>query len=98
MPEEVNRIMTDSISSWLFCPSQDAAENLHKEGVPSEDVFVVGDIMYDAVQFYSSQETCGQGVVSLLEKPGEFAMATLHRAENTDDPKRLKSLVDGLES
>lgn len=92
MPEEVNRILTDRLSTLLFCPTQTAADHLQKEGYDtfSCKVEIVGDIMFDALKLFSStlEET----------KPNEnpFALCTLHRAENTDDVERLKDLCDSL--
>ncbi len=91
MPEEVNRILTDRISSVLYAPTQQAAENLKAEGYGNFDIkiLIVGDVMLDAALFYADQ---------LKEKPteDEYFLCTLHRAENTDDLSRLKALVGGL--
>jgi len=97
MPEEVNRILTDRISDFLYCPTDTAVANLENEGYSNMDNVVVrtGDVMYDAAMFYAqfSQEQS-----SIMEKlPFEnFALCTLHRAENTDDPDRLRGFVNGL--
>ena len=93
MPEEVNRILTDRISNILFCPTDTAIKNLKKEGYDNIDTRIVksGDIMQDAAMFYSKKEQKPN-----IEIPKEFILATIHRAENTDDPKRLGSILEAL--
>lgn len=91
MPEEINRILTDRISSTLYCPTQAAIENLEQEGVSRHGARVVytGDVMLDAAI------TCAPLARPPSESvPEEFILATLHRAENTDNEKRLRSLVN----
>lgn len=97
MPEELNRIMTDRISSLLLCPSRSAVEHLRNEGIvpPSQRVAMIGDVMYDAALFYS---TLAPEMPEAL-KDGrfeKFALCTLHRAENTDNPARMAALLSGL--
>lgn len=100
MPEEQNRRLTDHLSTWLFCPTETAIENLKKEGVvstdgvPSPDNKVVcktGDIMYDASLYYRKKNVS-------LQMPNDFILLTIHRAENTNDPVRLKNIVDAVNS
>ncbi len=97
MPEEVNRILTDRISDYLFCPTDSAVENLMKEGYENIESKIVrtGDVMQDAAMFYAQKSEEKSNILSQIgfEK---FALATLHRAENTDSKKRLSSLVEGL--
>ena len=97
MPEEINRVLTDHISSSLFCPSQHAVQNLEREGIIN-GVHIVGDVMYDVLLTHLSRTPAGSEskVVSDLP-PGGYALATVHRAENTDDPERLQSIVTALE-
>ncbi len=93
MPEEINRVLTDHISKWLFCPTADAVSNLENEGVADNHIFRTGDIMYDsAVHFAEFARSPKE------ELPQQFALCTLHRAENTDNPEILASLVQSLES
>lgn len=99
MPEEVNRILTDRISKILFCPTQTAVHNLNQEGFQHFDCKVVlaGDVMFDAVKYYQSKINTHATVLQtqhLEEKP--FVLATLHRAENTNDSARLKAICDAL--
>jgi len=93
MPEEVNRILTDRISDILFCPTDTAIDNLKKEGYDNIDCKIVkaGDIMQDAAIFYSKKEQKPN-----IEIPNEFILATIHRAENTDDAKRLGAILGAL--
>lgn len=91
MPEEQNRILTDHISSFLFCPTETAVKNLDKEGI-KKGVFNTGDVMYDASLFYE-KFACPPDSIKLSD---EFALITLHRAENTDSYENLKSIVEAL--
>jgi UDP-GlcNAc3NAcA epimerase len=99
MPEEVNRILTDRISNILFCPTQTAITNLENEGFKNfnNQIVLSGDVMYDAVLFYQKK---AREVATVLKKeklsPKGFVLATLHRAENTDSPERLKSICAAL--
>lgn len=99
MPEEINRILTDRISKLLFCPTQTAVKNLEKEGFKNFKCQIEqpGDVMYDAVLFYRQKAKEVSSIVKResLKKNG-FALVTLHRAENTSDPERLKSICTAL--
>jgi UDP-GlcNAc3NAcA epimerase len=90
MPEEQNRILTDHISSFLFCPTETAVVNLRNEGI-KDGVNLTGDIMLDASLFYRSLK-----YKLSLEVPEDFFLVTIHRAENTDDPKRLSNIIESL--
>ncbi len=99
MPEEINRILTDRISKLLFCPTQTAIHNLEKEGYSNFDceILNVGDVMYDAVLYYKSKIKSHSTVIQKQQLEGKpFVLATLHRAENTNDPSRLKSIIEAL--
>lgn len=96
MPEEVNRILADRVSSLLFCPTETAVSNLKAEGV-DRGVHNVGDVMYDVALFYRERAKQSSNVLQTLAlTPGAFALATCHRAENTDDPQRLTSILSAL--
>lgn len=93
MPEEINRILTDRVSSILFCPTDTAIQNLKNEGYENLQCEIVksGDVMQDGANFYKS----------LAKKPNmeinkNFILCTIHRAENTDDEVRLKSIFEAL--
>lgn len=96
MPEEINRLVADRISNWHFCASHAAVSNLAAEGIVST-VQWVGDVMYDALLAnlpISRQKS--QIIAQLGLKSNQFALATIHRAANTDDPDRLSKIVDLL--
>jgi len=93
MPEEINRILSDRVSSLLFCPTQTAVENLNSEGIKN-GVYQVGDVMYDVALFYKEKAKTKSGIISTLGLTSKnFVLATCHRAENTDDPQRLKNIL-----
>lgn len=94
MPEEINRIVTDRLSSWLFCPTLTAVQNLVKEGYESFDarVLLTGDVMFDAALIFREMAVPPVGVVL----PSDFILATVHRAENTDDPERFNEILASL--
>lgn len=97
MPEEVNRILADRVSTLLLCPSRTAVENLAREGI-RDGVRDVGDVMYAAVQ-HAVERARGRSTIleDLGVRPGEFMLATIHRAENTNDRSRLRNLVAALD-
>lgn len=96
MPEEINRILTDHVSDILFCPTETAVKNLKNEGFEQKPVQVlnVGDVMQDSSMFFAEQAVKGEALTDVPES--NFIVATLHRAENTDDPVRLKAIIDAL--
>ena len=104
MPEEINRIVADQLSTILFCPTQTAVDNLKAEGFPHkvsahkrQQVTNVGDVMYDAALFYSAMaEEKGRIIQDLGLTPKSYVLATVHRAENTDDLERLAAIIEGL--
>ncbi len=93
MPEEINRILTDQISDLLFCPTDTAVKNLNNEGFANKPVQVlqVGDVMQDSALLFAEKAVAPAG-----ELPEGFILATLHRAENTDNPQRLAAIVRAL--
>jgi len=96
MPEEINRILTDHVSELLFCPSQQGADNLKLEGIVN-GVHIVGDVMYDAIlKYIALAEKKSDIVRSLNLEKGNYLLATVHRAANVDDPKRLFDILETL--
>lgn len=96
-PEEINRVLTDHISSRLYCPSEAAVRHLSHEGI-DEGVLLSGDVMFDVLRTRMSRISRPQDVAaSFGVSRGEYAFATIHRAENTDDPARLDAIVSALE-
>ena len=105
MPEEINRVLTDRVSTILFCPTLTAVDNLEKEGYPfsmpdnkKQQIVDVGDVMYDATLFYSQSVTENISLSKWDLDEKNYALCTLHRAENTDDPARLKSIFSALQN
>jgi UDP-GlcNAc3NAcA epimerase len=98
MPEEINRVLTDHVSHWLFAPTEAAVRNLEHEGVAASQVHRVGDVMFDAALHFSGlarARTARHAVFAeLAGRP--FVLATVHRAENTDAPDRLRVIVAAL--
>ncbi|HEX8229059.1 MAG TPA: UDP-N-acetylglucosamine 2-epimerase (non-hydrolyzing) [Chloroflexia bacterium] len=97
MPEEINRVVADSLSHLLFCPTAVASANLQREGI-TRGVFVVGDVMYDAIlDSLPRAEAIAPSLLSRIGvESGGYLLATVHRASNTDDPRNLASIVGAL--
>lgn len=97
MPEEVNRVLTDHASEILFAPTQTAVQNLDAEGIRGGNVHLVGDVMYDAALFYGLRADRTSVIIEQLGLSSKnYGLVTIHRAENTDAPQRLKAIVDGI--
>jgi UDP-GlcNAc3NAcA epimerase len=99
MPEEVNRILTDRISTWLFCPTTTAIKNLEAEGYKNYNctISLVGDVMFDAVLYYKNKIDTHSTILKKINlQKNPFVLATLHRAENTNDLTRLKQICEAL--
>jgi UDP-GlcNAc3NAcA epimerase len=97
MPEEINRVLTDHVSELLLAPTSTAVANLRREGIPDNRIRLVGDVMCDAVLFYrglANQQSQILDRLKLADK--QLLLATVHRAENTDDAGRLSSIFRGL--
>lgn len=97
MPEEINRVLTDHISELLFAPTEAAMRNLLREGIPEDRVHLVGDVMYDAILFYGQRAEWESQILKRLGLVSKgYILATVHRAENTEDPERLKVILEAL--
>jgi UDP-N-acetylglucosamine 2-epimerase (non-hydrolysing) len=96
MPEEVNRVVTDSISDFLFAPSTDAVDNLVAEGHPRERIHLVGNVMIDSLFANLERARCRPILDDLGLAAGEYGVVTLHRPTNVDDPVTLNSLLDAI--
>lgn len=98
MPEEINRLVTDQLADLLFTPSQDGNDNLAREGVPAEKVHLVGNVMIDTLVRLLPEADAGwpktKAALGLAE--GKYALVTLHRPSNVDDPEGLKALMATL--
>jgi UDP-GlcNAc3NAcA epimerase len=99
MPEEINRILTDRVSSNLYCPTLSAKNNLLNEGYKTMDnaITVTGDVMYDAALHFSKYKTKDKHVIDVIESGKDFVLSTIHRAENTDNEERLRDIFSGLD-
>lgn len=91
MPEEINRIVTDRISDLLFAPTQTAVRNLSGEGLAGLTLFT-GDVMFDSLLYYREKIRSQPELYRIQGIPGKYYLATVHRAENTDDPETLRRL------
>lgn len=107
MPEETNRVLTDRVSSLLLCPTQTAVNNLKNEGFPfpamglngthtPQRIVNIGDVMFDAVLYYRERAKEQVSLDAFGLSHQNYALCTLHRQENTDDPKRLHNILSAL--
>ena len=92
MPEEVNRVVTDRCSQLLFCPTETARENLSQEGIKT-GVYVTGDVMYDAILHFVPRMDEGSVLGEFQVIAGDYVLATVHRAENTDTRLNLAAVL-----
>jgi len=96
MPEEINRVLTDALADYLFTHSPDADENLRREGAPEERIFLVGNVMIDTLREYEAAARARDVAGRLGLQAGGYAMCTLHRPSNVDDPGTLRTVVEIL--
>ncbi|MFQ5656926.1 MAG: non-hydrolyzing UDP-N-acetylglucosamine 2-epimerase [Candidatus Methylomirabilales bacterium] len=97
MPEEINRKLTDHLSDYLFTTSEDANENLKLEGIPDAKIHFVGNVMIDTLRKYESIARAKKTAGEFDLKPQDYAVLTLHRPSNVDDPKRFALIIEALE-
>lgn len=97
MPEEINRILTDSISDFLFVSEKSGLENLHREGVDPKKIFFVGNIMIDSLVARIAKADNSDILNQFNLNPGEYVLATLHRPSNVDNQENLTQIIDALE-
>ncbi|MFH0846716.1 MAG: UDP-N-acetylglucosamine 2-epimerase (non-hydrolyzing) [Chloroflexota bacterium] len=98
MPEEINRVLTDHCADYLFAPTAGARNNLLGEGISSDRIYVTGNTIVDAIhQNLDIARKKGDALSTLRLAPSEYFLVTLHREENVDDPKRLASIIKGLD-
>jgi UDP-N-acetylglucosamine 2-epimerase (non-hydrolysing) len=93
MPEEINRLVTDALASLLFTTSRDADENLKREGIDASKIHFVGNVMIDTLLKHRKKAND-----LAVEKPAKYALVTLHRPSNVDDPTVLKGILEALET
>jgi len=98
MPEEINRVVADHVSDLLFAPTRTAVANLRAEGIARRKIARTGDVMYDAALYYAARAERGSTALARLAlHRGGYVLATVHRAENTDDPRRLLAIFRALQ-
>jgi len=98
MPEEINRVVADHVSDLLFCPTATAVANLAAEGI-TNGVHAVGDVMHDTTLGAVARAKERSAILTTLRlSPKSYAVSTIHRAENTDDPERFARVLDWLEN
>jgi len=97
MPEEINRLITDSISDLLFCTEQSGVDNLRREGVPEEKIHFVGNVMIDTLLRHRAKADQSVILETLALGDGGYAVITLHRPANVDDRAKLEGLIEALE-
>lgn len=98
MPEEQNRILTDHLADWLFTSTDTSTSNVLREGIPSDRVRQVGDVMYDASLVFGEAARTRSGILERVGlEPDSYILATVHRAENTDSVNRLRNIIEGLD-
>lgn len=99
MPEEINRVLTDHISDYLFPPTENAKENLIREGI-KKNIFVVGNTIVDAtlqnIKIVESKKEIIEDILKVIPENKEYFLLTLHRAENTDNKERLNNIINGI--
>jgi len=97
MPEEINRILTDVISDFLLTPTEDANENLRKEGIAEDKTHLVGDVMVDTLMKYKEKASSNEILQELGLVKGSYTLMTLHRPSNVDIKENLVGILNGLE-
>lgn len=96
MPEEINRVVIDALSDYLFTPSRDTDENLRREGVPDERIHFVGNVMIDTLQRCRELAKRSSILEQLKVERGQYALLTLHRPSNVDHPQVLSEILEAL--
>jgi UDP-N-acetylglucosamine 2-epimerase (non-hydrolysing) len=96
MPEEINRILTDAISDYLFVSEESGVKNLKREGIPDEKIFFVGNVMIDSLISYLPKVERSEILRFFSLKPSQYGVVTLHRPSNVDSKERLKQIIDLL--
>lgn len=97
MPEEINRILTDHCATLLFAPTNIAKQHLLNEGIETDKVHITGDIMYDTALYFAELSSQKSKILEQLSlKPQKYVLATIHRAENTDQRDRLTNIFNAL--
>ncbi len=96
MPEEINRVVTDVVSEWLFASEPSGVANLVAEGIPRSRIFLVGNVMIDSLMTVRQKSRQSDVLERLGLTPGSYALVTMHRPSNVDDPARLRAMLEML--
>ena len=97
MPEEINRILTDAVSGYLFVPTEHGCANLRKEGIPEEKIFLVGDVMIDTLLKYKDKAAATPILAELGLQKGNYALMTMHRPHNVDIKENLIKILNAIQ-
>ena len=97
MPEEINRVLTDAISDLLFCTEQSGVDNLRREGVAEEKIHLVGNVMIDTLLRNRARADASTVLTELGLSPSKYAVLTLHRPSNVDNPEALRRILEAVE-
>lgn len=98
MPEEINRMLTDAVSDWLFASEPAGVENLRAEGRPAEAIHLVGNTMVDSLLLALARQGAGKPEEGPAGGEGHYAVLTLHRPSNVDDPEKLRGILSAVEA
>lgn len=98
MPEEINRVLTDTVSDFLFVTEQSGVENLKKEGVPDSKIYLVGNVMIDSLLYHRAQIRKSTILTQFNLKPNTFTLVTLHRPSNVDSREGLRRIIQIMKS
>jgi len=97
MPEEINRVLTDRISDFLFTTCEDANRNLRREGIPEEHIYFVGNVMIESLRRFEPMLESSSVFDALGLRRGEYVLATLHRPSNVDDRETLEAILNAFQ-
>lgn len=98
MPEELNRLLTDQISDFLFVTEKSGLENLKKDGIPDDKVFFVGNVMIDSLAYFLEKAESSDALDKFNLKPSDYVLVTLHRPSNVDSKEQLDKIINMLNS
>lgn len=96
MPEEINRILIDHCSDYLFCPTETGVKNLLNEGIKEKKIFLVGDTMVESCNYFADIAQKKSRIIENYNIKEKYFLATVHRAENTDNERKLRDIVEAL--
>lgn len=98
MPEEINRLVTDTLASWLYVTEQSGLDNLQNEGLPPNKIFLAGNVMMDSLVRFRAQAASLNVIDHFGLAPRSYVLMTMHRPSNVDSPERLRTIIEALAS